>query len=159
MYGHQGRGLMVLVLLSAAASSQTLDASVADAGWLAGCWAGGGGDTRSEEHWMAPDGGTMIGMNRTVKDGRTVAYELIRIVETEAGGLAFIASPSGQSTTRFELVRIDEALLVFENLAHDFPQRITYTRTSADRILARIEDESGERTIDFPMRRKDCESS
>jgi len=158
MYGHRRRGLIVLALLSAAASSQTLDASVADAGWLAGCWAGGDGDTRSEEHWMAPGGGTMIGMNRTVKDGTTVAYELIRIVETDTGSLAFIASPSGQSTTRFELVRMDESQLVFENLAHDFPQRITYTRSSANVIVARIEDESGERTIDFPMRRKDCDS-
>ena len=146
-----------LALLSASWPVIAADASIDDASWLTGCWSGGEGDTRSEEHWMAPDGGTMIGMNRTVRGNETVAYELVRIVETGAESLAYIASPSGQATTRFDLVRAGDDELVFENLAHDFPQRILYRRLDRDRIVARIEDESGARAVDFPLHRKRCD--
>ena len=147
---------LALSLPQSTAADEHLIASIDIAGWLAGCWQGGEDELRSAEHWMAPDGGTMIGMSRTVRGDRTVAYELVRIVETDSDGLAYIASPSGQSTTRFDLVAFDDDRLVFENLAHDFLQRIVYRRLDAERIVARIEDESGERVIDFPMWRDDC---
>jgi hypothetical protein len=38
--------------------------------------------------------------------------------------------------------------VVFENLEHDFPQRIIYSR-SGDTLTARIEDESGEKSMEW----------
>ena len=102
----------------------------------------------------------MLGMNRTVSDGKTVAFEFIRIVSTDDGGLVFIASPSGQSTAGFALKEISESEVVFENPDHDFPQRVIYKLLSDDELLGRIEGtiNGAQRSIDFPMKKVDCTS-
>ncbi|MDP2958801.1 MAG: hypothetical protein Q8N53_20420 [Longimicrobiales bacterium] len=48
--------------------------------------------------------------------------------------------------------------LVFENLQHDFPQRILYRPLGLDSLVARIEGprRDGPRGFDFPMRRVSC---
>ena len=56
----------------------------------------------------------MIGMSRSVRDGKTVAFEFIRIVEQKDGGLEFIASPSGQNTTSFSMVSLGDRAAGFE---------------------------------------------
>jgi hypothetical protein len=47
---------------------------------------------------------------------------------------------------------------VFENPAHDFPQRIAYRRLSADSIVARIsaERDGKSRGMDIRMKRVSC---
>ena len=102
----------------------------------------------------------MIGMSRSVRDGKTVAFEFIRIVEQEDGRLEFIASPSGQNTTSFSMVSLGDREVIFGNADHDFPQRIIYRLTSDEDLLGRIEGtiDGKERAVDFPMKRIDCES-
>ncbi len=148
--------LIVATLLPVAA----LPATIGDLAWLSSCWMAAGQDAGSGEHWMPPAGGTMIGMSRSVRDGKTVAFEFIRIVEQEDGGLEFIASPSGQKTTSFAMVSLGDREVVFGNSDHDFPQRIIYRLTSDEDLLGRIEGtiDGEERAVDFPMKRIDCES-
>ncbi len=145
--------MLVLVPFTSLAGEPT----VADLGWLAGCWSSDGREAESGEQWMAPAGGTMLGVARTVRDSKTVAYEFLRIQEKD-GTLVYVASPSGQSTTEFPLERITEDEVVFANPEHDFPQRIAYRRASDTSLLARIEGTvDGElRGIDFPMTRVAC---
>jgi hypothetical protein len=52
---------------------------------------------------------------------------------------------------------IDESTVVFENPAHDYPQRVAYTR-KGDSLLAWIDGTvSGKsRRVDFPYRRVAC---
>jgi Domain of unknown function (DUF6265) len=132
---------------------------LAGAAWLAGCWTLDDAEPGSTEQWMVPAGGTMLGMARTIKNGRMVAHEFLQIRERADGSLIYIARPSGQAEAQFPLSQRAEGELQFENLAHDFPQRIIYRRQSGERLLARIEGRraNGEaRTVDFPMRRGDC---
>lgn len=126
--------------------------------WLAGCWAAERGDAGSTEQWMAAAGGTMLGMARTVRAGRTVEHEFMQLREAADGRLAFIAQPSNQASTHFPLLRLTDQESVFENAGHDFPQRVIYRLESADRLAARIEGlRNGVlRNIDFPMRRVVC---
>jgi hypothetical protein len=105
---------------------------------------------------MAPAGGTMMGMSRTIKGGRTVEYEFLQIRAQNDGKLAYMAMPSGQAAAAFPLLRHGENELVFENLAHDFPQRILYRRTGASTLTARIE--GGDKGHDFPMNRVSCDA-
>jgi hypothetical protein len=100
----------------------------------------------------------MFGVSRTVRDSKTVAYEFVQIRETAAGGIEFIARPSGQAEATFLLVRLSDAEVVFENLAHDFPQRIIYRLQADGYIMGRIEGEiEGEaKAVDFPLQRVDC---
>lgn len=61
----------------------------------------------------------------------------------------------GHPPTEFGLLRQAENEAVFENAAHDFPQRVLYRREAADRLVARIEGlRNGQlRGIDFAMQR------
>ena len=128
--------------------------------WLQGCWAATNAEPGSLEQWTAPAGGTMLGLGRTVRGGKTVAHEFMQIRETAPGKLAFIAMPSGQATTTFALVKASGAEAVFENPAHDFPQRVIYRRDGDAVLNARIEGTAGGKLkgIDFPMRRQACDA-
>lgn len=147
---------MSLLLLCSLVTGSAAAASAADLAWMAGCWAGGEGDRRVEEQWMAPAGGTLLGMSRTVAGGKTRAWEFMRI-EEDAGSVVFIAKPSGQEGASFPSIAVEEGRVVFENPDHDFPQRVIYQRTDGG-LLGRIEGESDGKplSVDFPMQRTDC---
>jgi len=149
-----------LVVLTAVVSSNSLANDVNELRWLTGCWALDGQEHGSGENWMPPAGGSMIGVSRVVSNGETVAFEYLR-VQTDDAGIALIASPSGQTTTRFELVQLSEREVVFENPDHDFPQRITYRLEGDNRLFANISGNINgvSRTVDFPMTRTECVNS
>lgn len=128
--------------------------------WLSGCWESEASEPGSGEQWLPLAGGTLLGVSRTVKQGRTVEFEFMQIRALENGQLAFIAMPSGQRTTVFPLLRLGEAEVVFENPQHDFPQRIVYRLRDETRLLARIEGTRKDalRVIEFPMNRVSCDS-
>lgn len=128
------------------------------AAWLAGCWEQAAGARIAHEQWMAPRGGLMLGMSRTVVRDTAREFEHLRI-ESRGGRVAYVAHPSGQAETVFSATQVTDTILRFENPAHDFPQRIQYRRISRDSIVARIEGSRPQqpvRGIDFPMRRVSC---
>jgi hypothetical protein len=136
------------------------DPIVGDLAWLAGSWRGDESNgVRSEEHWIAPDGGTMLGVNRTIAGGRTVFFEYLRI-ETRDDGVYYVASPRGRDETAFRCVERGVNRAVFENLRHDFPQRISYQRDGDD-LQATIEGQTsqGTRRQTFRWRRGPAEST
>ncbi len=55
--------IMVPVLLGSPMAALAQD-DVDSATWLSGCWVASAGDVRSEEVWMKPDGGLMVGYAR-----------------------------------------------------------------------------------------------
>ena len=103
---------------------------------------------------MAPRGGSMLGMSRTVSGDKTVEYEFLRIAIVN-GALTYVARPSGQAEAAFPVKSLEDGVVVFENLSHDFPQRIIYRRNADATVTARIEGTvKGEtRGRDFPYRR------
>ena len=127
--------------------------------WLAGCWFGKNGKNEFREHWMRPAGGLMMGMGRTLSDGKVQSFEAMRIELDATGVPVFVATPSGQPETRFKSVRSDATSIVFENPTHDFPQRVKYQLKSDGTLDARIEGnlKGREARIEFPMRRASCE--
>ena len=136
-------------------------ASTDGLGWMAGCWemTARNGEMVISEQWMKPAGGTLFGMSRTVSGGKTVAWEFVRIV-TDADGISYVAKPhQNKEDTVFKIAKFSKAELVFENLAHDFPQRIIYRNAAPDSMFARIEgSKNGKQTgKDFPMKRVKCE--
>lgn len=113
--------------------------------WMAGSWAevGDTANARSEEHWTVEAGDTMLGMNRQVSGGRTVAFEYLRIVRHPDGVVVYYASPGGRNPpTGFRLVYLEPGRAVFDNPGNDYPQRITYWR-DGDMLHARIEGYRG----------------
>lgn len=127
-------------------------------GWLAGCWEQRGPNRLTVEQWMPPFGGAMIGASRTVIGGALREFEHIRIT-TDSGRLVYTALPSGQRETKFPFKDLSDTMVVFENLAHDFPQRIIYRKRGADSVIARIEGPGPNGTVrgaSFPFRRASC---
>jgi hypothetical protein len=121
---------------------------VAPYGWLAGCWEQRAGGRLVEEQWMAPRGGTMLGMSRTTRGDTLVEYEQVRIFE-RGGKLVYAAHPSGQEPAEFESTTLTDSLIVFENPTHDFPQRIVYQRLGLDSLIARVEGTTRGRARSF----------
>jgi len=79
----------------------------------------------------------MVGMSRTVSAARArTQFEFLRI-EVRDGVPAYLAQPQGRPAVEFRQVHGDEGSVRFENLAHDFPQRIDY-RKNGDALHAEI---------------------
>jgi len=99
----------------------------------------------------------MLGMGRTVTEGKLREYEYVKISDAN-GTLVYHAEPSGQTPADFPAKSVTDDEIVFENLAHDFPQRVRYRRVGADSLLARIEGTMGgrERSVDFSYGRVRC---
>ncbi|WP_431050073.1 DUF6265 family protein [Roseateles sp. L2-2] len=153
--------VLILASLStlAAPSAHAEDAQLERLSWLAGCWAAEKGEPGSVEHWLPLAGGTMLGIGRTVKNGRTVEHEFLQIRLNAEGQVVYIALPSRQKEATFVATSIGDRAVTFENPAHDFPQRILYKAVGDTGLAARIEGQrnGATRGIDYPMKRVACE--
>lgn len=123
-----------------------------DLNWMAGSWRGDVWGGVMEEHWTNSNGDTLVGMNRVVKDGKTMHREFLSI-ETRDGAAVmtvFIARKVDGpiSPTDFTLTESEPNHVVFENPDHERLSRITYDRTG-DAMHIRLEGKrNGEPFLD-----------
>jgi hypothetical protein len=148
---------LLLVVLNARSGHAQQPLEAAPLQWLAGCWESRRGDVTIEEQWLAPRGGVLLGVSRTARRDSVIEYEYMRIYP-RAGALVFAASPSGQAPAEFTESALTATEVLFENPAHDFPQRIRYRAQSPDSLIAEIEgDRQGTtRRIAFRYARTPC---
>ena len=121
--------LMTLGALTACASAGE-PLSARSFAWLSGHWCSQSGSDLIEEYWLPPDGTLALGVGRTIKAGKTVTFEFMRI-ETRDGVTNYLASHDGQPPVAFRLTTSGSDWARFENLQHDFPTRVEYRRTSS----------------------------
>jgi hypothetical protein len=145
----------MIALLTLVTLAQAVD--VAALAWLSGCWRQESPSRVVEEMWMTPAGDGMLGMSRTVAKGRLVDHEFLQI-RVQDGRIVYIARPARQPEATFTAVKVERGEAVFENPAHDFPQRVIYRLQPDGSIAARIEGvQNGKsRGVDFPMKRAAC---
>jgi len=126
--------------------------------WLAGCWEIRNGGEITEEQWMAPRGGMMLGMARTTKAGKVASYEQSIIRRDADGKLVYIAGVPGQAPTTFVAARESDTAVAFRNMEHDFPKEVRYARRGADSVIASIAGDTaaGARRIWYRFRRARC---
>jgi len=138
------RGLLtgMLILAGWAGANAAESSGVARLAWLQGAWAAEDGALQMEEVWLAPKGGALLGVHRDVAGGKMVSFEFFRVTAGADGKIAYWASPLGRPPVPFTLKETSEKKAVFENLEHDFPQRILYW-LAADGLHARIEGTRG----------------
>lgn len=99
--------------------------------WMAGHWCVDMGGNTTEELWLPPHGGMMLGLGRTWNSERTGGFEYLRIVERD-GIQSYVAQPGGGPPTSFKRTAGGEHWVRFENPDHDFPQRIEYRRDAGN---------------------------
>jgi uncharacterized protein DUF6265 len=123
--------------------------------WMSGCWTLSRGSTVTDEMWMTPRGGVMLGVARTVNGSRLRDAEFTRIF-AKGDTLVYAAGPLNQAGAEFAARRVAPGEIVFENLAHDFPKRIGY-RSAPDSLIAFIEGASeGEKRTWYRYARASC---
>ena len=131
--------LTAFALTSAAQAAGPGD--VAKLGWLAGTWSETKGGVVTRETWLTPLDGGMGGVGQTTRPGKPPKVEFQKIT-AEPAGVTFTAVVDGQPPTPFVLKPGPDGEAVFENLAHDFPQRVIYRRCGAQ-LCASIEGMMG----------------
>jgi hypothetical protein len=129
--------LLALAAALAIAAPAIAADSLADVAWIAGQWRATQGDGAVvTETWLPAEGGVMPGISRTLEGGKA-RVEYMRIDE-KGGQIAFTAIVGRQPPTTFVAKSRTADEVVFENPAHDFPQRIIYRRCG-QQLCAAIE--------------------
>lgn len=129
---------LALIALAATTASQAAPADdVAKLSWMAGSWVEEKDGVITRETWLPPLGGTMAGAGQTNAGARPPRVEHMKIT-AEPAGATYTALVPGQPPTPFVLVPGKDGEAVFENKAHDFPQRVAYRRCG-EALCARIE--------------------
>lgn len=128
--------LLLAVMPTAAAAEQVADTPIVAFHWLLGHWtrvdlpAGRSGD----EQWRAQDA-ALIGVGSSYRDGVLRFREQLRIV-VQGDDVFYVADvPGNPAPVKFRLIACDGESAVFENLQHDYPQRIAYRRDGS-RLIA-----------------------
>lgn len=129
-------------------------------GWLQGKWSSDIQGKNMLEEWVRLNDSTIMGHSYFMEGTDTILGEKMTIA-TRLNTTYFqtVISQKGKEnvdTTRFEMAEIEEGKIVFENLFHDFPQRIVYTHPSKDSIWAYLDGElmGNYERIDFKMKKR-----
>ena len=129
----------------------TSTATLGDLAWMAGHWTSPPqAHPASEELWLPPRGGIMVGVNRTMTSADQASFEYLRI-EQRPGGVVYVASPGGAPPTEFRLTQASATSATFENPEHDFPKRLVYRR-EGDALVARVDAGSAAPEHGFELR-------
>lgn len=130
------------MLFACSPKQQNAEAALEKLTWLEGRW-----QQRSEagiltETWTK-NGRELRGKSYLLDGGDTVFSESLslKIRKGEVFYVPVIPDQNEGKETLFKLVSTENNRFVFENRAHDFPQRIIYRQLPGDSLLARIEGE------------------
>ena len=145
--------LLVLAPATIGGARQAPRPTLQDLAWMQGTWVSSTGGRTVEEYWTSPAGGAMFAISRTLKGGRLIEFEYLRIVQREAG-LVYVAQPNGRPPTDFPLTRLDARSVTFENPDHDFPKVINYAAREDGSLQASVGGGPGQRTLSWTFARQ-----
>jgi hypothetical protein len=138
---------LAVLCLPLAAGATNENRFIGALSWLVGRWEMSRLDRVVQEEWLPPMGNTMMCIGRVVEGDSLVDYEFVIIREHGVRGFAYEAHPMGQEAATFLSPTVgSNQSIVFENLSHDFPQRIGYQLVNADSLVAWVEGPSNGKT-------------
>ena len=114
--------------------------SIKDAEWLIGTWENSTTRGSIYETWSKTNVKMFSGKSYAIKEKDTLVFETIQLV-WEQNSLYYIPTVKNQNgglPVRFASKKISDTQLVFENLQHDFPQVISYSKMGSDSLVAEI---------------------
>jgi hypothetical protein len=132
-------GFMVLVLSCDPPKESAKDLSkIKQMEWVIGDWENLSKDGDLYESWSKTDDSTFAGKSFMIVNKDTVYSEKISL-ELRNNDLNYVAIVSDQPPVSFKFTALDKDEMIFENKAHDFPQRVVYKELQTDSLYARIE--------------------
>lgn len=137
-------------------SAQTTSA-VSNAKWLLGKWENQTQRGKMVEEWLVINDSAYAGRSYMITATDSIPLESIKL-KKEGDNLYYIPTVKGQNNeqpVKFKLISSSATQLVFENPAHDFPQKISYTLEGIDSLVAEISGavNGQQRARKFPMKR------
>ncbi len=127
------------------------------ASWLIGTWKNDSMNVHATEIWTRKNDSSYEGKSFYVVGSDTVSSESINLEQRgkELFYIPVVKDQNNNEPVKFVLTSLTSKQLVFENPAHDFPQKISYTQIAADSLLAEISGlQKGKPASEFfPMKR------
>lgn len=120
--------------------------------WLEGSWTGTAFGGTIDEVFGSPAGGSVLGTSRVVADGALVHREFIVLAERE-GSLVYEVHLPNRDPHIFRLAQLEATRVVWEDLANNWPKRISYTRRG-DELDVVVEGDPGQKAERFTMRKR-----
>jgi len=107
------------------------------------------------EQWTLMADSSLAGKGFTLKGNDSLILETMRLSKKE-GNWVYEALASGQNdgqSIAFTLKERSGNSWIFENLAHDYPNRIIYSFENDSTLMARTENTAGNKVQDFHFKR------
>ena len=132
--------------------------TINDLSWLEGIWRGRVGGRDFEAHYTGVEGGQILSASKYTEEGKPAGFEFERF-EQRGDTLVLTPFPEGQSSVSFPLADYDSKnrRAAFENLAHDFPTRISYQRVAKDRLTILVSgpgEDGKEQVLTYALTRR-----
>jgi hypothetical protein len=138
--------LAIIIIFFSCNNSNTIEtnskefSAIENASWLIGEWQNTSSEGKLTETWEKLNDSTYAGKSFFVIGKDKVSSETIRL-EQHGKTLLYIPTVKDQNNEQpisFALTSSTTHQMVFENPKHDFPQLISYTRTSKTAFIAEI---------------------
>ena len=144
--------LVVLVVVQLSANAQKVN--LKQFAFLVGNWEMKTTKGKITEHWIkSKDSLNGKSFRHSVKGDSTLTETVvIKKIDNIFHYCVTGLEKHNAGTTNFKLISADGVTYVFENKAHDFPQKIVYQNKGKDQLLAWIEGENNGKKIksEFP---------
>ncbi|MFV8346870.1 DUF6265 family protein [Flavobacterium sp. ZB4P13] len=132
--------LLLLAIVSCKNSDSSKNEKIKAASWLLGNWENKSGDGNLTENWKKVNDSTFEAQSYYIKEKDTLHFESI-ILQQKGEELIYTATVQGQNNDKpvaFKLTTATDKQVAFENLKHDYPQKISYTQITPDSLVAKI---------------------
>nr|WP_315180357.1 DUF6265 family protein [uncultured Flavobacterium sp.] len=132
--------LLLLVIVSCKNSDPNKNEKIKAASWLLGNWENKSADGNLTENWEKLNDSTFQAQSYYIKEKDTVHFESI-ILQQKGENLTYTATVKGQNNDKpvvFKLTTATDKQVSFENLKHDYPQKISYNQITPDSLVAKI---------------------
>ena len=132
--------ILLLILAFTSCNNSNKNDKIKASQWLLGKWENNSTDGNLQETWTKVNDSTFQATSYYIRDKDTLHFEAITL-QQKGEELIYNANVKGQNNddaVPFALTSATEKQLVFENPKHDYPQKISYTQTSKNSLLAKI---------------------
>ena len=134
----------VTLWLAAAAAANAMPLPA----FMTGCWNRVDGEHWTQECWMEPKAGLMLGASREGVADKLKSWEQLRVEQAANGAIVLLASPGGRPAVPFTARSVSPTAVEFTNAAHDYPQRIRY-ELKGDKLEAEISLIDGSKAVQW----------
>jgi hypothetical protein len=127
--------------------------------WIVGCWqaeSARNGSTMNET-WLAPHGGTLMGIGQSFRDGKGMSWEAMRMYD-DGDSVKLWLRPGLRDELTLNLDSVGKSFAAFVAKEGDTVTKLRYERKGESELVATFRSEHGEnrRGADFVFKKVDC---